>query len=121
METVKLLLPLFLLVPLAACSWLFPEKASDYRIENTETYWRDHGFAEMVPAVRLPGRRDGSERIKIWLKLPEGKNITARQLEEQHRTTLEYPPGTIVDRAEYHRGGKGAFQLLDIRGTRVSE
>lgn len=84
------------------------------RIEQPDTHWHDEGFVEMVPPVRLPSDRGGSDRIEVWLKVGDGK-IGARRLDDG-RMTLSFPPGTIADRVE----SMGAA-VIDVRGTTLLE
>jgi hypothetical protein len=83
-------------------------------------YWQSNGFAEMVGALRLPTNSARTEKIQVWLKVPDGSKIKARKVNgpKGDRITLEYPPGTVADRINFLQGRS---LVGDVRGARINE
>jgi len=81
------------------------------------------GYAEMVPSLRLPTTHDATDIIRVYLRVPPGRTISARYLEAQGRYTLLFPPGTRADRVEYlryrHEDGELRETPVDVRGTLI--
>ena len=92
------------------------------RIDDPD-YWRRTGYAEMVPSLRLPTTHDATDIIRVYLRVPPGRRISARYLEAQGRYSLLFPPGTRADRVELvrYRNGKGEYREtpIDVRGTLI--
>lgn len=88
-------------------------------------HWRREGFAEMVPAIRLPTTHDTSDVIRVFLKVPSGARIAARMLPDQRRATLIFPPGTQADRVEMfafqNPDGSSEETVVDVRGTTIDD
>lgn len=85
-------------------------------IADPRTYWRDQGFVELTPAIRVsvaPGARTA-----IFLKIPEGARIATRLLPSQGRATLLLPPGSVSDRVSLAASADGEWTVDDVRGTR---
>lgn len=85
-------------------------------IADPRAYWRDGGFVELTPAIRVsvaPGARTA-----IFLKIPEGARIATRLLESQGRVTLQFPPGSTSDRVSLALSADGDWTVDDVRGTR---
>ncbi|MCC7047574.1 MAG: hypothetical protein IT562_12755 [Alphaproteobacteria bacterium] len=85
-------------------------------IADPQRYWRDNGFVEMTPAIRVstaPGWR-----TLVYLRIPEGARIAVRLLPGQERPTLTLPPGSESDRVSLADGGDGLWSVDDVRGTR---
>ena len=94
------------------------------RWPNRISYWRQSGFVEMVPPVRLPTDKSIDEFIMVWLRIPPGRKVTVQWLAAQKRYTLEFPPGTVADRID---GGVHAKQAMftvdgiaDVRGATIA-
>ncbi len=83
--------------------------------DDTRAIWLDSGFVQLEPALRLPSRVDGLDRIEIWVRFPPEGKISARWLPEQQRNILVYPPGTVADRVEMPDGQ----HVVDVRGTEL--
>lgn len=84
------------------------------RVPNDLNYWKNSGFHEMVPLLKLPSDRTGSDLIRVWVKLPENGKLTVKWIGEQNRYSLEYPAGTIADRVESFRQ-----DISDVRGASI--
>jgi hypothetical protein len=86
-------------------------------------YWRRMGYAEMVPALRLPTTHDARDIIRVYLLVPPGQSISAPYLENEGRYTLLFPTGTRVDRVESlrYRNERGEFgeTPMDVRGILI--
>jgi hypothetical protein len=86
-------------------------------------YWQRMGYAEMVPALRLPTTHDATDVIRIYLRVPPGQSISARYLENQQRYMLQFPVGTRADRVESLRYRNNRGELgetpMDVRGTLI--
>lgn len=85
-------------------------------IGDPRAYWRDQGFVELTPAIRVsvaPGARTA-----ILLKIPEGARIATRLLPAQNRATFLLPPGSASDRVSLAAGADGEWTVDDVRGTR---
>jgi hypothetical protein len=82
--------------------------------------WQHEGFVEMVPPMKLPTNGTGRDQIHIWLKVPDGKKITARKLPDGS-ASIRFPTGTVADRVEsFGRDGPNGSLLWtvgDVRGT----
>lgn len=94
-------------------------------IADPKAHWAGGGFAEMVPAIRLPTSRDGSDRITNWLRVPDGTRIGVRRLDDG-RAVPSYPRGTIADRVELVESAlapedQHAWSVIDVRGTRIDD
>ncbi len=92
-------------------------------IANDESYWKQSGFVEMVPPLRLPTDRSNDNQIKVWLRIPEGRKIALEWLEDQKRYTLRFPPGTVADRVETMKNQQNAMHVIngieDVRGAMI--
>lgn len=109
------------LAVLAACSR--SPAIERIAIDDPAAHWIDGGFAEMVPAIRLPTTLDGKARITSWLRVPEGGRLGVRRRRDG-RTVLTYPDGTVADRVELRESatapdGDHAWNVIDVRGTRL--
>ncbi len=85
-------------------------------IADPQAHWRDQGFVELTPAIRVsvaPGAPTA-----IFLKIPEGARIAARRLPDQDRVTLRMPPGSASDRVSLAAALDGQWTVDDVRGTR---
>lgn len=85
-------------------------------IADPQRYWRDNGFVELTPAIRVstaPGWR-----TLVYLRIPEGGRISARFLDDQERPTLLMPPGSASDRVSLTSDETGQWTVDDVRGTR---
>ena len=91
------------------------------RLGLDQSHWRGHGFALMMPPVRLPTTHDGRDVIQVWLRVPEGQKIHARDLPDQARHTLVFPPGTRSDRVEslHLPAGEGASLTRPVCAARA--
>lgn len=93
------------------------------RIPNDLSYWRQSGFVEMVPPVRLPTDKSNNDVITVWVRIPDGRNVTVTWLQDQDRYTLKFPPGSVADRIETMRGEKKAMLVIDgiedVRGATI--
>jgi len=82
-------------------------------VDGPDTFWPEHGFVEMTPAIHLPTTADRRDEIAVWLYLPAGAQIVTGD------SLLRYPPGSIADRVERRAVGEGgALRVVDVRGTR---
>src|SRR5262245_62041424 len=99
------------------------DSARPVDIPNDESYWRNAGFVEMVPPLRLPTDKRNDNLIKVWLRIPDEGRITLEWLADQKRNTLRFPPGTTADRVETMRNEKKALQVIngieDVRGATI--
>ncbi len=87
------------------------------RVEHPSSYWIEHGFVEMIPAILPATTPDGRERITVWLRLPEGAFWRARWRHPgaPSRTGLS----TRYDRRAYRSLDRsGSWEAEDFRGTR---
>lgn len=91
---------------------------------NQVSYWKQSGFVEMVPPVRLPTDKSIHEYVMVWLHIPVGKKVAVQWLPDQKRYTLKFPPGTVADRID---GGEHAKQAMltvngiaDVRGATLA-
>jgi hypothetical protein len=85
-------------------------------IADPRGYWRDNGFVELTPAIRVstaPGWR-----TVVYLRIPAGGVITTRMLDDQRRPTLKLPPGSASDRVSLTADEAGQWTVDDVRGTR---
>jgi len=86
-------------------------------------YWKRNGFVEMVPSLRLPTTHDSTDVIRVYVRVPPGRSISAPYVKAQGRFTLLFPPGTRADRVEYVRfrnaEGEIAETPVDVRGTLI--
>jgi hypothetical protein len=103
------------LEPIALHSAVTAKRIDDPR--GSQGHWRDNGFVEMVPPVRLPSDKSARDRIAVWLKVGtgEGQKINARRLADG-RVTLVFPPGTVADRVE-----SMGDAVIDVRGTTLDD
>ncbi|HSR98453.1 MAG TPA: hypothetical protein VLM79_15450, partial [Kofleriaceae bacterium] len=97
-----------------------PPAVERIEIDDPVAHWIDGGFAEMVPAIRLPTTPSGNDRITNWLRIPDGERIGVRGLKDG-RIVPTYPGGTIADRIELREpvtGPEGihAWNVIDVRG-----
>lgn len=107
-----------------------------HRIEHPVGYWKERGYAAMVPSIHLPTTHSSDNLIHVWLTIPQGSRIDAEPRPDGDGWRLVLPMGTMADRAEYYRVSgpephAGAlywdsslldptdWTLADIRGTRV--
>jgi hypothetical protein len=68
----------------------------------------------MVPALRLPSTHDATDIIRVYLRVPPGRSISARYIEAQGRNTLLFPPRDA--------GGPGRAPALSSRvGTPIDK
>jgi hypothetical protein len=115
-----------------------PDTLAPMEIDDPLHYWDAHGFAPMVPSIRLPTTHSADDLIQVWLSVPQDKRIDARYLPEQARWSLVFPPGTRSDRVEYFAisgdssasgapslwlpgtsGARDQWTVADVRGTEV--
>jgi hypothetical protein len=96
------------------------------QIERAPEYWRQQGFVDIVAPIRPPTSSDGSARIVVYVKLPEGAEI-ATERGPHGEIWLRYPVGTVTDRVEYFGArdddsapGPG-WRVADVRGTELLE
>ena len=85
-------------------------------IADPQRHWRDQGFVELTPAIRVsvaPGARTA-----IYLKVPDGARIAGRRLPSPDRATLQMPPGSASDRVSFTAALDGQWTVDDVRGTR---
>ena len=85
-------------------------------IPNDTDYWRREHFAEMVLPIHLPTNRARTDLIRVWLKIPNDRQISVRWIGSQSRYSLVYPAGTVADRVE-----SMSDQIEDVRGARIDE
>ncbi|HKE18202.1 MAG TPA: hypothetical protein VKB80_25165 [Kofleriaceae bacterium] len=83
-------------------------------IRDPESHWQRAGFVEMVPPVRPPSSGDGSDEIRVYLRLPESARIAV--VAGAGGPSMVFPPGTVADRVELVGG-----RVVDVRGTRFGE
>lgn len=94
-----------------------PPGVIEVRIEDPSTHHAREGFTQLVPPAHLPSSSPDRDQVEIWVRLPETAVLTL--LEDQAgRPTLEFPPGTLADRVEWHGDGDDR-RIVDIRGTRI--
>lgn len=105
-----------LVLALGAAPAVRSEAPARIDIVDPRAYWRDQGFVELTPAIRVsvaPGARTA-----IFLKLPEGGRIATRAVPAQDRATFLFPPGSVADRVSLAAGPDGEWTVDDVRGTR---
>lgn len=94
-------------------------------VERPAEAWREAaGFVLMQPPVNLPTTAFGKSRVDVHLKLPEGGMIEVRDDGPDGGPNLHLPPGTVGDRLEYLKLGKGdeaQWVLADVRGGSITE
>ncbi len=91
-----------------------PQRAvARVRIDHPADHWSRRGYARMVPPVRLPTDAAESDRIAVWLKVPERGRVTVRTVDGRPR--LRFPPGTEADRVESFGDA-----VIDVRGTTLA-
>ena len=96
------------------------------RVGDPVEYWRRGGFVEMVGPVRPPTSEDGSVRIVVMLRLPNGGEIATVDGPDG-QPTLRFPAGTRADRIEYAGDGPldappgPAWRALDVRSTTLDD
>lgn len=95
------------------------------QVPNRVSYWKDAGFVEMVPPVRLPTDLSDDDTIMVWVRIPAGRKIKVWWLPREKRYTLKFPPGTVADRVETGKNEQEAMQMIngisDVRGARIGE
>lgn len=102
-------------------------------IRQPEDHWEGDGFVELVPAVRLPTTDGREHRIRVFLRLPEGRRIRVDWVAEQGRDSgprgredksVRLPVGASIDRVEswrYHEpSGEARETVVDVRGLRMT-
>ena len=92
-------------------------------IPRQRTHWRDGGFVEMFPAIRVSVFAGAHTKTSIMLRVPRSGVIRVRRLPEQDRFTLDFPPGSEADRVSFagffDDDGRERFTIDDVRGTRI--
>lgn len=83
-------------------------------IADPARFWRDQGFVELTPAIRVSVAFGA--RTVIYVKIPEGARLTTRYLPEQQRYTIRMPPGSASDRVALMAEGE-TWTVEDVRGT----
>ncbi len=119
LEMSKLQIPLLALLGVFGCR--HPAHVRELKISDSAHYWREQGFVEMVPPLRLPTRGPDGNRVSVWLKLPPGSVIHSRWSTSTDRQTISLPPGTDAVRVEEIRLATEegvAWSVADARGTR---
>jgi len=91
------------------------EEARRLRIEEPDDFWAREGYVELITPLAPPTRRDGSSRIEVWLRIPDGARIT-----RDATGALVLPPGSEADRVERIRVGE-EWIVADVRGARMGE
>ncbi|MEZ4340430.1 MAG: hypothetical protein R3B82_27740 [Sandaracinaceae bacterium] len=86
---------------------------SERLVIEHDDHWAREGFTELTPSLPAPTRRDGSSRIEVWVRIPEGAVV---ELDEHGAPRL--PVGAIADRVERIRVG-GRWVVGDVRGAVV--
>ena len=61
------------------------------QVPNDISYWKNDGFQEMIPPMRLPTDKSIENFIQVWIKIPDDCKITVDRLEGQNRFTLKFP------------------------------
>lgn len=88
-------------------------------IAEPAQYFRQEGFVEMVPPLRLP-LRTMRNRVEVWLKIPDRGVMSFRQGESG--PLLGLPPDSVAARIEsLSANGESEpmqFFAADVRGTR---
>lgn len=88
----------------------------EMQIDRPAQYFRESGFIEMVPPLRLP-LRTSRNRVEVWLKIPQGSNLGLRF--SGARPLLGLPPDSVAVRVEYLSESEPMqFFVADVRGTR---
>ncbi|MCK6454409.1 MAG: hypothetical protein L6R19_26700 [Alphaproteobacteria bacterium] len=85
-------------------------------IADPSRYWRDNGFVELTPAIRVSVPLGA--RTLVYLKIPEGGLLTTRQVARQQRPTIRLPPGSAAARVSLTADEAGTWTVEDVRGTR---
>lgn len=88
-------------------------------IADPTSYWRQTGFVELAPTVRLAISAEGRPRVTVQLWLPKDGLITARALEHQQRHTIAFPPGSEADRVSLTGSARAGWTVADVRGSRL--
>jgi hypothetical protein len=109
-----------------------PVKAPTRLAIDDHDNWKNAGFVEMVPPVRLPTNGFERDLIEVWLKIPEGGVIKTRRLPDG-TPSIRFPSGTISDRVErlgYEEASDGdkvpwpgnwKWTVTDVRGTKLTD
>jgi hypothetical protein len=77
------------------------------------SWWREQGFVELQPPLRLPTDVGEHDHITVWIKIPAGAKMRTSIVDG--RATLTMPPGTIADRIELDDD-----RITDVRGTQFT-
>lgn len=85
-------------------------------IADPARHWRDNGFVELTPAIRVSVAL--GSRTVIYLKIPVGARLATRYLADQRRYTILLPPGSASDRVALTADAAGTWTVEDVRGTR---
>jgi hypothetical protein len=94
-------------------------------VERAASYWEREGFVAIESPVRPPTSRDGSARIVVYLRLPEGGRLTTAP-GSGGQPLVVFPAGTTADRVEYFGARDDdappspAWQVADVRGTTLA-
>jgi hypothetical protein len=71
-------------------------------IESPHDHWRQGGFVGLVPSIHVPRVHGTRDVLQVWLSLPDGGRIDARDRSEADGGhVLVLPAGSRVDRVEY--------------------
>lgn len=89
-------------------------------IDDPGAYWKDGGFVELAPPVRLAISAHGRPHVAVLLKLPDSPPVRAHELADPARATLVFPPGSEADRVSSKRYA-GGLTVADVRGSRIDE
>ncbi len=98
-----------------------PQGAHYEHAARTVDDWLREGYVEMVSSIRPPTSEDGSIRIVVYVKWPDGALVRVTPNGDDY--TLEMPVGTRADRVELQGSGdvdaepSRAWHVLDVRGT----
>ncbi len=82
------------------------------RIDDPARHYREGGFVELMTPIAPPTKRDGSDKIEVFLRIPDGEAIDP---------SLRLPPGSVADRVESLALRGGGWTVGDIRGARIGE
>lgn len=96
-----------------------PPGVEDLIIEDPMQFHEREGYVRLVPPTHIPSSSALLDQVEIWMWLPPDAKIAVHD-DAQGRPTLEFPPGTIVDRVEF-AGTGDRRAIADIRGTRIAE
>ena len=100
---------------LAGCSHS-KQELEELQIQQPADYFRENGFSEMVPPLRLP-QRSLRNRVEVWLKMPNGSVMNLRFAGTE--PLLRLPPDSVAARVEYLSESEPMqFYTADVRGTR---